>query len=193
MFPPDLTGYHDGAQVPLARGLDLVRAMLRDNGAWCRLEVEGSFFLHVGYDQYLYVGSVEPGERAVAVTRSLGLFPERIDVSPYDPCFAEPCEQRPADDAFWDEVSQLSARRGTVLLEEGYLANASRWHRLRPANINEVRAALTPRAWLHVWPDRAARLPAARAPMAIPLDDESRPLLASVLPDSDGVVRARWA
>ncbi|GAB3453659.1 hypothetical protein [Actinophytocola sediminis] len=37
LFPPDLTGYHDGA--------------------WCRLESEDRFFVHVGYDQYMYIGS----------------------------------------------------------------------------------------------------------------------------------------
>ncbi|MGJ3559102.1 hypothetical protein ACR6C2_09870 [Streptomyces sp. INA 01156] len=39
LFPPDLTGYHDGAEVSLPVALELVRAMLRDQGAWCRLEV----------------------------------------------------------------------------------------------------------------------------------------------------------
>ncbi|GAA1306667.1 hypothetical protein [Saccharothrix xinjiangensis] len=29
LFPPDLTGYHDGARVPVAVGLELVRVMLR--------------------------------------------------------------------------------------------------------------------------------------------------------------------
>lgn len=38
LFPPDLTGYHDGAEVSLPVALEVVRAMLRDNGAWCRLE-----------------------------------------------------------------------------------------------------------------------------------------------------------
>ncbi|WEH12533.1 hypothetical protein [Streptomyces sp. VNUA24] len=32
LFPPDLTGFHDGAQVSLTVGLELVRAMLRDSG-----------------------------------------------------------------------------------------------------------------------------------------------------------------
>ncbi|MFB9884512.1 hypothetical protein ACFFMN_41930 [Planobispora siamensis] len=59
-------------------GLELVRAMLRDNGAWCRLEAAGRFFVHVGYDQYVYVGSIDPCEQARERTRALGLFPERI-------------------------------------------------------------------------------------------------------------------
>ena len=40
LFPPDLAGYHDGAMVPVGTALELVRAMLRENGAWCRLETE---------------------------------------------------------------------------------------------------------------------------------------------------------
>jgi len=40
LFPPDLAGYHDGAVVPVAVAVELVRAMLRENGAWCRLEAE---------------------------------------------------------------------------------------------------------------------------------------------------------
>lgn len=236
LFSPDLTGYHDGARVPLNIGLGLLQAMLRDSGAWCRLEVEETFFVHVGYDQYMYIGSTEPCERAVTLTRSLGLFPERIDVSPYDPSFDEPAEQRPADDRFWAELTQLTTRSGTVILEEGYLANASRWHRLHAANISEIRARLTPRARLLVWPelstdvaavlralplegglinivwehqdgqitaliadedsypDAPARLAEARAAMVIPLaEGEYHPLLTAVLPDNDGVLRARWA
>ncbi|MFC8286935.1 hypothetical protein [Streptomyces cyaneofuscatus] len=65
-------GFHDGAVVSLDVALELVRAMLRDNGAWCRLEVEDRFTVHVGWDQYLYIGSDRPCERASARTRSPG-------------------------------------------------------------------------------------------------------------------------
>jgi small subunit ribosomal protein S1 len=65
IFPPDLTGYHDGAEVPMAVGLELVRSMLRDNGAWCRLEVEGAFAVHIGWDQYAYVGTSIPSATAL--------------------------------------------------------------------------------------------------------------------------------
>ncbi|WP_324607848.1 hypothetical protein [Streptomyces sp. NRRL F-5123] len=57
LFPAGPTGFDDGAEVPLDVGLELVRAMLRDNGAWCRLEEEGTFAVHMGWDQYLYIGS----------------------------------------------------------------------------------------------------------------------------------------
>ncbi|WP_327596598.1 hypothetical protein [Streptomyces chartreusis] len=35
--------FPDGAEVSLETGLELVRVMLRDGGAWCRLEVEDTF------------------------------------------------------------------------------------------------------------------------------------------------------
>ncbi len=131
LFPPDLTGYHDGAQVPMSVALELVRAMLRDNGAWCRLEAEDRFFVHIGYDQYVYVGSALPCPHAVAFTRQRGLFTEPINQSPYDPQLDEddPARRRPANDAFWAELNALISKQGAVVLEEGYLSNASRWHR----------------------------------------------------------------
>ncbi|MFJ8780858.1 hypothetical protein [Streptomyces sp. NPDC102476] len=49
LFPPDLTGYYGGAEVSAPVALKLVRAMLRDQGAWCRLEQQGTFTVHVGW------------------------------------------------------------------------------------------------------------------------------------------------
>jgi len=232
LFPPDLAGFHDGAQVPVAIGLELIRAMLRDNGVWCRLEVEDRFAVHVGSDQYLYVGSSGPCESASARTRALGLFPERLDASPYDAAFDEPGIQRPADDDFWARLSWCVAAGEAAILEEGFVGNASRWHRLTRDTIDAVRARLTPRAMLTVWPDLSADVGAvlaalpddvvelvwenenghitstianetqftelavhvagARAATArsIMLDDRN-PLFTAVLPDSDGVLRAR--
>ncbi|WP_040793638.1 hypothetical protein [Nocardia paucivorans] len=160
LFPPDLTGYHDGAWVPLDTGLELVRVMLRDNGAWCRLEVEGRFFIHIGYDQYMYIGSDRPCTRAVQRTRALGLFPRPRESSPYDPCFDEPVVKRPADNAFWAEVADLATRHGSVILQETYIGDVSRWHRLVPDNIEAVRTALTPRSLLRVWPELSTDLSA---------------------------------
>lgn len=149
LFPPDLTGYHDGAQITLDVGRELVRAMLRDNGAWCRLEAEDRFFVHVGYDQYTYIGSEQPCGHALALTTASGLFVEPLDGSPYDPDGNGPYESRPADAAFWAEVAALVAQRGRVLLEEQVVANYSRWHRLTADAVPD----LGPRALLHVWPD----------------------------------------
>lgn len=150
LFPPDLTGYHDGARVTLDVGRELVRAMLRDNGAWCRLESEDRFFVHVGYDQYLYIGSTQPCERAVALTTASGLFVEPLAGSPYDPDGDGPYESPPADATFWAEVAALAAQRGTVLLEEQIVGNHYRWHRL---TADTTVPDLGPRALLSVWPD----------------------------------------
>lgn len=234
IFPPDLAGLHDGAEVSLAVGLELVRAMLRDSGVWCRLEVEGRFSIHVGWDQYVYVGGCEPYEEALDRTRALGLFPERLDASPYDPDYDQPGEQRPADDVFWARLRWCVAEGRAAILEENHIDNATRWHRLTDDTLDEVRARLTPRAQLAVWPDlstdvaavlaglpeegpvelvreeadgritstvadetRFAELAAAstgaRAAAALSLyTDERHPLFTAVLPDNDGVLRARW-
>ncbi|MBB4944560.1 small subunit ribosomal protein S1 [Kitasatospora gansuensis] len=234
LFPSDLTGFHDGAQVPVPVGLELVRAMLRDSGAWCRLEVEDTFAVHVGWDQYVYVGSNVPCEAALARTRELGLFPEPLDASPYEAVFDEPGEQRPADDVFWARVRWCVATREAALLEEMHVDNASRWHRLGDGTLDAVRARLAPRARLALWPDLstdvaavlaglpdeglvefvwedqaglitstvadeteftalAAKVSGARAAAVLPTDVDGRsPLFTAVLPDADGVLRARW-
>ncbi len=235
LLPGGLAGFHDGAVVPVEVGLRLVRAMLRDSGAWCRLEVEGQFTVHVGWDQYLYVGSSRPCERALVRTRSLGLFPRRRDASPYDFTPDDPSQaQRPADDDFWARLHWAVGIRHAALLEETYAGNASRWHRLTRDTIEVVRSTLIPRARLAVWPDLLTDVDAAMA--ALPDEglveiiwenddghvtntvvDETRfdavtsqlsgaraaavlsmtagerqPLFTAVLPDNDGVLRARW-
>ncbi|MFI8401265.1 S1 RNA-binding domain-containing protein [Streptomyces sp. NPDC085463] len=238
LFPPGLEGFHDGATVPLTVALELIRAMLRDNGVWCRLEVEDAFTVHVGWDQYLYVGSDRPCEEALTRTRALGLFPERLPVSPYAAELdEEPGEQRPADGDFWELVRRRVGDGRAALLEERHVANASRWHLLTEHNLDEVRARLAPRARVAVWPDlltdtdavvadlpdeglvefvreggkdeggritsaiadaseyeaAAAWLAGARAGAALrPYEDGDQPLFTAVLPDADGVLRARW-
>ncbi|MFJ7206473.1 S1 RNA-binding domain-containing protein [Streptomyces sp. NPDC098789] len=234
LFPPDLSGFHDGAEVPLAVALELVRVMLRGSGAWCRLEVEGRFAVHVDWDQYVYVSSDRPCAGAVARTRALGLFPERTDsFSPDEDEDDEPGVQRPADEDFWDRVRWLVATWHAVVLEEGFVHNTARWHRLTRDTLDPVRARLAPRSRLTVWPDLstdvaavlaalppdsvefvwededgaitsteadacdypalASRMAGARAAAALaPYGDERRALLAGVLPDGDGVLRARW-
>ncbi|MFD5783003.1 S1 RNA-binding domain-containing protein [Streptomyces sp. NPDC126933] len=233
-FPTGPDGFHDGAEVSVGTAMGLVRVMLRDGGAWCRLEVEDTFAVHVGWDQYMYIGSSRPCETAVARTRALGLFPERTDASPYDFEAEDEGPQRPADDEFWAHLRWSMQWSNSRILEEQYAHNSTRWHRLAPDNIDTVRAGLAPRARLAVWPDLSsdidavlttlpaegyvecvwqdragrmhsasadedefpelpARLSDASAAMILPMyADERVPLLAAVLPDSDGMVRARW-
>ncbi|WP_039924385.1 hypothetical protein [Amycolatopsis decaplanina] len=162
LFPPDLAGYHDGAQITLDVGRELVRVMLRDNGAWCRLEAGDRFFVHVGHDQYMYIGSDQPCGHAVALTTASGLFVEPLDGSPYAPDGDGPYESRPADMAFWAEVAALVARRGRILLEEQIVGNHSRWHRLTAGTVPD----LGPRALLNVWPDLSTDVPAVLRTMS---------------------------
>ncbi|MGC4910951.1 S1 RNA-binding domain-containing protein [Streptomyces cyaneofuscatus] len=228
-------GFHDGAVVSLDVALELVRAMLRDNGAWCRLEVEDRFTVHVGWDQYLYIGSDRPCERASARTRRLGLFPERLDSSPYAVETGGEDVQRPADEAFWAGLGRMVRACRAGMLEEMYVEGASRWHSLSRGGVGAVRARIAPRARLAVWPGLssdvdavlsafpadgtveclwqdveggpvhsaladedtfpglAGRMSGAVAASLLPLAaDERVPLFTAVMPDNDGVVRARW-
>ncbi|ALO13644.1 Ribosomal protein S1-like protein [Streptomyces venezuelae] len=221
--------------MPIAVGLELVRSMLRDKGAWCRLEAEGAFAVHVGWDQYLYIGSNLPCETALARTRALGLFPERLDASPYDFAPDDPgYGQRSADADFWARLHWTVSAYRAVFLEEVFAGNASRWHRLTRDNIETVRSQLAPRAQLAIWPDLltdvdtavaalpdeglveivwededgqitstvvdetqfeavTSQLASARAAGVVSMyAGEDLPLFTAVLPDGDGVLRARW-
>ncbi|TDX08250.1 hypothetical protein EV647_0518 [Kribbella sp. VKM Ac-2566] len=236
LFGADLDGYHDGAPLQLDHAVELVRLMLRDDGVWCRLEAGDDFFVHVGWDQNVYVGSSAGCPRAVAFVHNHGLFAEPISGSPY--AFGldddDHIDVRSADAAFWADLAGLVDELGTALLEEGYVHNDSRWHQLTPSTVDTVRDRLTPRARLLVWPDLSADVPgvldslpdeglvevvwldhagritsrlieesdqpavrarladAAAATALSVYAEQRRPLMTAVLPDSDGVLRARW-
>ncbi|WP_406729453.1 RNA-binding protein [Streptomyces sp. GD-15H] len=234
LFPFGLTGFHDEAEVPLDIGLELVRAMLRDSGAWCRLEVEDMFAVHVGWDQYLYISSSRPCKEALARTRTTGLFPERLSASPYGFETEEGGVQRPGDDDFWADLHRAVADGSAGILEETYLEGASRWHHLTCEGVDTVRAGLAPRARLAVWPPLSSdvdavlgALPAEGLVEGVWQDEEGHifsavadeddfpnltaqigsapaaallsfyagervPLFTAVMPDNDGVLRARW-
>ena len=233
LFPGGIEDFHDGAVVSLHVARELVRVMLRDNGAWCRLEADDQFTIHIGYDQYLYIGTSTPSDNAQAAIRELGLFVQRISASPYAWAPDDP-PYPPADPAFWTDVASIMAESGSLLLEATAVRNGSRWHRLFPGNIDSVRAGLLPRSVLQLWPNLSTNIPGilallkgdlvqvvwedstgkissewfdpdsfadARAELATARAatvmsayvDDSHPLLSAVLPDADGVVRARWS
>ncbi|MGW7367782.1 RNA-binding protein [Streptomyces sp. NPDC054841] len=234
LLPFGLADFHDGAEMPLDIGLELVRAMLRDSGAWCRLEVEDTIAVHVGWDQYLYISSSRPCEEALDRTRELGLFPERLGASPYDFEAEEEGIQRPGDDDFWAGLHRAVADGSAGILEEMYLEGASRWHHLTRDSVDTVRAGLAPRARLAVWPplssdvdavlgalpaeglvegvwqdkdghiisaiadedefpELTARISSAHAAALLSVYAGERvPLFTAVMPDNDGVLRARW-
>lgn len=60
---------------------DACRLVLREI-LWCKLESENGFYLHFGYDYYMYIGSPAPSEKSIAHGRRQGLFVEEME-SPY--------------------------------------------------------------------------------------------------------------
>lgn len=59
-----LHGLHGGAEVQLATVLGLVRIMLRDSGAWRRLDADDISEVHVGWDQFLHSYASWPSTEA---------------------------------------------------------------------------------------------------------------------------------
>ena len=70
------------ARLSQLEAIEVVRQMLRGEG-WCRLADDDRFYIHVGWDYYVYVGTTEPCERSVALARANGLFVDKGFVSPY--------------------------------------------------------------------------------------------------------------
>jgi hypothetical protein len=52
----------EGTELSPTQAVEAVRQMLRDEG-WCRLVDDDRFYVHVGWDYYLYVGTEEPAKR----------------------------------------------------------------------------------------------------------------------------------
>ncbi|MDN3024792.1 hypothetical protein [Streptomyces sp. S.PB5] len=94
------------------------------------------------------------GEVEAARTRELGLFPERLDASPYafETEEEDQAVERPGDDDFWADLHRTVTDGHAGILEETYLEGASRWHHLSTDTLFSLRAALAPRARLAVWP-----------------------------------------
>ncbi|MFB8202930.1 hypothetical protein [Kitasatospora purpeofusca] len=72
----------EGDLLPLDEAVELVRAVLREDFVWCRLSGDDGFFVHLGYDYYLYIGLTRAPEAAVAATRRSGLHVDPFE-SPY--------------------------------------------------------------------------------------------------------------
>ena len=72
----------DGLVLSPLQALDVVRHELREE-AWCRLQDPGRFFVHVGYDYYVFIGSAVPCPRSIRLAAELGLFVEEQVMSLY--------------------------------------------------------------------------------------------------------------
>ncbi|RYD25669.1 MAG: hypothetical protein EOP86_27010 [Verrucomicrobiaceae bacterium] len=70
----------EGAVVTHVELEAVCRSLLRE-AYWCRLE-GADFFIHFGYDYYMYIGTGPKCRGSLMLARRLGLFPEPF-VSPY--------------------------------------------------------------------------------------------------------------
>ena len=70
------------ARLSPVEAIEVVRQLLREEG-WCRLEDGERFFIHAGYDYYLFVGSDWPCTESVERAERLGLFVDPDFPSPY--------------------------------------------------------------------------------------------------------------
>ncbi len=61
--------------------LMIARGVLRED-FWCKLEAK-DFFIHFGYDYYMYIGADIEEEKMSKIARKNGLFAELIEGSPY--------------------------------------------------------------------------------------------------------------
>ncbi|TJZ32326.1 hypothetical protein FA002_24455 [Priestia megaterium] len=60
---------------------ELVKLTLR-NAVWCKLELKNQFFVHFGYDYYMYIGTSHECSNAFKKVALTGLHVEMVD-SPY--------------------------------------------------------------------------------------------------------------
>jgi hypothetical protein len=60
---------------------ELARLTVR-NEVWCKLAYEDQFFVHFGYDYYMYIGAYKNCTKVIGSVTNSGLFVEEFD-SPY--------------------------------------------------------------------------------------------------------------
>lgn len=72
----------DGARVGVAEALEICRLELREELS-CRLDDDQRFYVHVGFDFYLYVGCERLSPSVIAAIEGSGLFIEHKVPSPY--------------------------------------------------------------------------------------------------------------
>ena len=70
-----------GKAVTVQEVRELAKLTLR-NAIWCKLGFKKQFFVHFGYDYYMYIGASEDCTKAKEVVKETGLFIEDFK-SPY--------------------------------------------------------------------------------------------------------------
>ena len=79
---PSARAVLEGAQLTAERALEVCRLELREELS-CRLDNDDRFYVHVGFDYYLYVGTAQPDSAAIESIEESGLFVEHDVPSPY--------------------------------------------------------------------------------------------------------------
>lgn len=70
-----------GKAIKIDELLQLAQHTLR-NVCWCKVEIKNRFFVHFGYDYYMYIGTDRDCQKAIAKTQQSGLNVEEC-LSPY--------------------------------------------------------------------------------------------------------------
>ncbi|MBY0090319.1 hypothetical protein H7S74_28905 [Priestia aryabhattai] len=70
-----------GQWISIQEVKELVKLTLR-NAVWCKLELKNQFFVHFGYDYYMYIGTSHECSNAFKKVALTGLHVEMVD-SPY--------------------------------------------------------------------------------------------------------------
>jgi hypothetical protein len=71
----------EGAELSPVEAIEAIRQMLRDE-RWCRLVDGDRFYIHVGFDYYVYVGTNMRCDRSLALAEQKGLFVDHDFPSP---------------------------------------------------------------------------------------------------------------
>lgn len=164
----------NGVELTMERCLEVESAYLAAVEAFA---VESDrLVVRCGYDYLMSVTSAEPCAASVRTARVLGLFPEPFE-SPHVDDERDPYP--PADE-------ELAERVGPIPVLETPYYGGTRWHLVGAGH----RPAFRPRSMIWVYARLAGRRLAR--PRQV-LSSKVEPDFEGVLPDADGVVRARWS
>jgi hypothetical protein len=73
----------EGQRLSRVEVVEVTRVRLREQG-WCRLRAGERFYIDVGFDYYVYLGSDDPSQTSVELAERLGLFLDRNFPSPHE-------------------------------------------------------------------------------------------------------------
>jgi hypothetical protein len=79
---PAAQAVQDGALLTAQEALEVCRLELREELS-CRLDDDERFYVHVGMDYYVYLGTLNPSSAVVEAIEESGLFVEEGVSSPY--------------------------------------------------------------------------------------------------------------